>query len=180
MEHVKVHRSLSQITEMRYTFAMSQFKIHVSKDYLIFCAAHFITYDGECEPLHGHNYRASVTVEGSTQEDQFVFNFVTLKRLMRDLVNQLDHRTLLPDSNPHFKIAVDSGTVTLDSGDRHYVLPESDVRILPLSNTTAEMLAKYFADQLKRQLGNTVNLTACEVEVEEVIGQSATYREEWR
>lgn len=159
---------------------MSTFKIHVSKDSLIFCAAHFITYDGECEPLHGHNYRASVTVEGSLQEDHFVFDFVTLKRLMRDLVNQLDHRTLLPDSNPQFKITLDSGTVTIDAADRHYVLPESDVRILPLPNTTAEMLAKYLAGQLKQQLDQIANLTACEVEVEEVIGQSAIYREEWR
>jgi 6-pyruvoyltetrahydropterin/6-carboxytetrahydropterin synthase len=159
---------------------MSTFKIHVAKDYLIFCAAHFITYDGECEPLHGHNYQASVTVEGSLQDDQFVFNFVTLKRLMRDLVNQLDHRTLLPDSNPYFKIIVDSGSVTMESGDRRYVLPESDVRILPMPNTTAEMLAKYLADQLKQHIGQIVNLTACEVEVEEVIGQSAIYREEWQ
>ena len=45
---------------------MSTFKVHVSKDYLIFCAAHFVTYDGVCEPLHGHNYRASVTLEGDT------------------------------------------------------------------------------------------------------------------
>jgi len=121
-----------------------------------------------------------VTVEGNLQDDQFVFNFVTLKRLMRDLVNQIDHCTLLPDSNPHFKIKLDSGSVTVDSGDRHYVLPESDVRILPMPNTTAEMLAKYLADQLKQQLDQSVNLTACEVEVEEVIGQSAMYREEWR
>jgi len=158
---------------------MSQFTIHVSKDYLIFCAAHFITYEGHCEPLHGHNYRASVTVEGSPQDDQFVFNFVTLKRLMRDLVDQLDHRVLLPDSNPHFKITYAPGTVTLDTGDRHYVLPASDVQILPMTNTTAEMLAKYLAGQLKQQLGNTLNVTACEVQVEEVIGQSASYREEW-
>jgi len=63
---------------MRYTFCMSNFKVHISKDYLIFCAAHFVTYDGECEPLHGHNYRASVTVEGDLQDDHFVINFVTL------------------------------------------------------------------------------------------------------
>ncbi len=44
---------------------MANFKVHVSKDYLVFCAAHFVTYDGVSEPLHGHNYRASVTVEGT-------------------------------------------------------------------------------------------------------------------
>ncbi len=159
---------------------MTSFKIHVSKDYLIFCAAHFVTYDGVCEPLHGHNYRASVTLEGSTQADHFVYNFVPLKRLMRTLTDQLDHRTLLPDSNPHFKITHGSGEVTVDVGDRLYMLPEADVVILPIPNTTAEMLAKYLAGQLREKIGDRPNLTACEIEVAEVEGQSAFYREQWR
>jgi len=158
---------------------MSTFKIHVSKDYLIFCAAHFITYDGECESLHGHNYRASVTLEGATQADHFVFNFVTLKRIMRELVDQLDHRTLLPDSNPHFHITRADGEVTIRAKDRRYVLPEADVLLLPIPNTTAEMLAKYLADRLRQKLDGVPQLTACEIEVDEVEGQSAIYREEW-
>jgi 6-pyruvoyltetrahydropterin/6-carboxytetrahydropterin synthase len=165
---------------MRYTFCMSNFKVHVSKDYLIFCAAHFITYEGKSEPLHGHNYRVSVTVQGDLQTDEYVFNFVTLKRLMRTLVDQLDHRTLLPESNPCFCITRENGEVTVAAQDRRYVLPESDVLILPLSNTTAEKLAEYLAAQLRVKIGNTGNLTACEMEVSEVEGQAAIYREEWR
>jgi 6-pyruvoyltetrahydropterin/6-carboxytetrahydropterin synthase len=159
---------------------MSNFKIHVSKDYLIFCAAHFVTYDGVCEALHGHNYRASVTVDGDLQDDHFVFNFVTLKRLMRKLVDQLDHRTLLPATNPYFRLTHANHEITVDVGDRRYVLPESDCLILPIPNTTAELLAKYLAQQLREVLGNEPNLTACEMTVDEVEGQSATYREAWR
>ena len=165
---------------MRYTFCMSNFKVHVSKDYLIFCAAHFITYEGKSEPLHGHNYRVSVTVAGDLQADDYVFNFVTLKRLMRTLVDQLDHRTLLPDSNPCFHITRENGEVTVAVENRRYVLPESDVLILPLSNTTAEKLAEYLAGQLRAKIGDLANLTACEMEVSEVEGQTAIYREEWR
>ena len=159
---------------------MPNFKIHVSKDYLIFCSAHFITYDGVCESLHGHNYRASVTVEGDIQDDHFVFNFVTLKRTMRTLVDQLDHRTLLPATNPNFRLTHADHEITVDVGDRRYVLPEADVLILPIPNTTAELLAKYLAGQLRAELGEVVNLTACEMTVDEVEGQSAIYREAWR
>jgi 6-pyruvoyltetrahydropterin/6-carboxytetrahydropterin synthase len=159
---------------------MADFKIHVSKDYLVFCAAHFITYDGVCEPLHGHNYRAGVTLEGDLQADQLVFNFVTLKRVMRQLVDQLDHRTLLPATNPHFKISHADHEITIAVGDRRYVLPEAEVLILPIPNTTAELLAKYLADQLRAALGDVANLTACELTVDEVEGQSATYRAVWR
>ncbi len=165
---------------MRYTLSMANFKVHISKDYLVFCAAHFVTYDGQSEPLHGHNYRASVTVEGALQADQLVFNFVTLKHLMRGLVDQLDHLTLLPESNPHFRLTHAHGEVIVEVEDRRYVLPESDVKILPIPNTTAEELARYLAGQLREKIGQVLNLTACEMEVSEVEGQSAVYREEWR
>ena len=38
------------------------FRVHVTKDYLKFSAAHFIAYPGFRERLHGHNYRVSVAV----------------------------------------------------------------------------------------------------------------------
>jgi 6-pyruvoyltetrahydropterin/6-carboxytetrahydropterin synthase len=164
---------------MRYTFRMANFKVHVSKDYLVFCAAHFVTYDGVSEPLHGHNYRASVTVEGTLQEDHFVFNFVTLKRIMRGLVDQLDHLTLLPEFNPHFRLTRANGEVIVEVQNRRYVLPEADVKVLPIPNTTAET-GRISGGQLREQIGHLPNLTACEMEVSEVEGQSALYREDWQ
>ncbi|MBA3521290.1 MAG: 6-carboxytetrahydropterin synthase, partial [Gemmatimonadales bacterium] len=39
----------------------SSFRVQVSKDYLVFASAHFITFRGhQCESLHGHNYRVGV------------------------------------------------------------------------------------------------------------------------
>ena len=57
------------------------FSVSVSKDYLVFASAHFITFAGHrCEGLHGHNYRASVTLEGALNEDAwFVFDFVGIR-----------------------------------------------------------------------------------------------------
>ena len=44
---------------------VEQFRVQVSKDYLVFASAHFITFRGhQCETLHGHNYRVGVAVEG--------------------------------------------------------------------------------------------------------------------
>jgi len=67
------------------------FRVSVSKDYLVFASAHFITFAGHrCEGLHGHNYRARVTIEGALDEESwFVFDFVQLKRLMRGLCDEL-------------------------------------------------------------------------------------------
>ena len=79
-----------------------EFRVSVSKDYLVFASAHFITFAGHrCEGLHGHNYRARVTIEGALDEESwFVFDFVALKRLMRGLCDEIDHKVLLPLHNP--------------------------------------------------------------------------------
>ncbi|HZG67973.1 MAG TPA: 6-carboxytetrahydropterin synthase, partial [Herpetosiphonaceae bacterium] len=63
---------------------MTRFEVHVSKDYLTFCAGHFITYDGSrCETLHGHNYRVSIRLAGELDVNYYVYNFVTIKRMMK-------------------------------------------------------------------------------------------------
>ena len=75
-----------------------EFRVSVAKDYLVFASAHFITFAGHrCEGLHGHNYRAAVTVEGAlNKESWFVFDFVELKRIMKRLCDEIDHLVLLP------------------------------------------------------------------------------------
>jgi len=65
------------------------FSVTVTKEDLVFAAAHFITLPGHrCEALHGHNYRAGVTLEGALDpQSWFVFDFVALKRLMKRLTD---------------------------------------------------------------------------------------------
>ena len=79
---------------------MTPYRVRIEKDYTVFCAGHFITYDGhQCEPLHGHNYRAAVAVEGPLDENFYVLDFTRLKRALRAVVDRLDHRMLLPTKN---------------------------------------------------------------------------------
>jgi 6-pyruvoyltetrahydropterin/6-carboxytetrahydropterin synthase len=72
----------------------------------------------------------------------------------------------------------DTVTVAV-SGKPRYVFPRGDCVLLPLPNTTVEMLAQYLARRVREALAASgeVALTAVEVEVEENVGQSATYRE---
>src|SRR6476660_3736636 len=58
-----------------------RFQVRVTKDHLVFCSGHFISYEGDkCERLHGHNYRAAVEIEGELDENHYVFDFIALKR----------------------------------------------------------------------------------------------------
>ncbi|HEX5107651.1 MAG TPA: 6-carboxytetrahydropterin synthase [Vicinamibacterales bacterium] len=158
-----------------------EFRVSVSKDYLVFASAHFITFAGHrCEGLHGHNYRARVTVEGALNEESwFVFDFVELKRIMRGLCDAIDHLVLLPLESDRITVReeVENVTVAVD-GKPRYVFPRRDCALLPIPNTTVEMLAEMLADRLRVELEKqgARGLTAIEMEVEENFGQSATYR----
>lgn len=157
------------------------FRVSVSKDDLVFSSAHFITFAGHrCEGLHGHNYRARVTVEGALDPaDRLVFDFVELKRIMRRLCGEIDHLVLLPLDSERIQVteADDQVRVSVDGAPR-YVFPRRDCALLPIPNTTVEMLAELLANRLRRELAalQAPGLTAIEMEIEENFGQSATCR----
>ena len=111
---------------------MSQFRVRIEKDYTVFCAGHFITYDGhECEPLHGHNYRAAAALEGPLDENAYVFDFTRLKRALRAIVDRLDHRMLLPTRSALIQVTQSGAEVQATYRDKRYVFPSSDVVLLP-------------------------------------------------
>jgi 6-pyruvoyltetrahydropterin/6-carboxytetrahydropterin synthase len=156
-----------------------EFKVAVTKEDLVFAAAHFITFAGHrCETLHGHNYRASIVLEGRIDDESwFVLDFSALKTLMRKLTAELDHRVLLPRDNPKLAISSDAQSVRVAfNGEPRYVFPARDCIILPIPNTTVEMLAQYITGRVRSEL-QAVTVRAIEVEVEENFGQSASYRE---
>ena len=161
---------------------MRSFKVAVTKDYLVFASAHFITFAGHrCEPLHGHNYRVAVSLEGALDEDSwYVVDFSELKRIMRQLCDEIDHKVLLPLRNPKLDVQEQEGSVRVAyEGKQKYVFPVEDCALLDIPNTTVEMLAQFLAARVSlalRELG-VRTLTAIELEVEENFGQSATYRE---
>jgi 6-pyruvoyltetrahydropterin/6-carboxytetrahydropterin synthase len=160
----------------------AEFRISVTKDNIVFASAHFITFAGHrCETLHGHNYRTRVVVEGGLDpEAHYVFDFVELKRIMKRLTDEIDHKVLLPTENPKVQISRQGESVAVAyEGKPRYVFPTGDCALLPIPNTTVEMLARYLAGRVRAELAGSgaVRLSAIEIEVEENFGQSATYRE---
>ena len=158
-----------------------EFRVSVTKDYLVFASAHFITFAGHrCEGLHGHNYRASVTIEGALNEQAwFVFDFVELKKIMRRLCDEIDHLVLLPLTSDRIHVVEDGDNVNVGvDGKPRYVFPRKDCALLPIPNTTVEMLAQMLTERLRSAIGEEgiKPLTAIEMEVEENFGQSAVYR----
>jgi 6-pyruvoyltetrahydropterin/6-carboxytetrahydropterin synthase len=146
-----------------------------------FDAAHFATYGGRCEPLHGHTYEVAAEAVGSLNEDSLVLNFITLKTVLRDLAKELDHRFMLQGrsrvvgiecTETAWKVRTPSGT--------GYVMPTQDVVFMEVDNTTAERLAEWFSGRLLEALEGrgASSLTSFTVEVWEGPGQCGSYRVE--
>jgi 6-pyruvoyltetrahydropterin/6-carboxytetrahydropterin synthase len=159
----------------------SRYKVRVSKDYLVFCSGHFITYLGDqCERLHGHNYRVAVEVEDDLDVNHYVFDFIALKDLTRAITDELDHRMLLPGQSQLIRLEEEESNWRVRYRDRSWSFPRDECVVLPIANTTAELLADHIASRLRDSLASRgLSLPrVMRVEVEESFGQSAEI--EWR
>lgn len=106
-----------------------------------FDSAHFLAdYYGKCENLHGHRWRVVVYLEQEELQTEgtmrdMVLDFGVFKREVRALAEELDHTFL-----------VEEGTLQ----EATIAALESEgfsLAILPF-RTTAENLARYFAERL--------------------------------
>lgn len=159
----------------------SMYTVRVTKDYLMFCSGHFITYDGDhCERIHGHNYRVAVEVDGDLDENHYVFDFLALRDLTHAITDELDHRMLLPTTSPLIHLEDDGANWCVTYKERYWSFPKDECVLLPIPNTTSELLADYICARLREDFSSKHLPTprVLRVEVEECSGQSA--RVEWR
>ena len=112
-------------------------------------SAHFLrNYHGKCERMHGHRYIVELALT-STELDEagIAFDFVIVKKHLRDLSERLDHENLNE-------------------------LPPFD-EIEP----SAENQARYFYDEMKRRLPEPMAEAVLYVKVWETPTQFALYSE---
>ncbi|MBI3795194.1 MAG: 6-carboxytetrahydropterin synthase [Nitrospinae bacterium] len=155
------------------------YKIRIEKQKLNFAAAHFITFENECEALHGHNYYTSVEIGGQPDENHYIVDFKVVKGEMAALCDLLDHKTLIATKNERLKVETSGQSVRVAYQEREYVFPRGDVVLLDIPNTTVEMLSEFLCNGLKCALDKNSYLKKAdyiEVGVEESRGQMASFR----
>ena len=134
------------------------YHIRLSKDQFVFSAAHFITFNGNiCERLHGHNYRVEAEIFGPLDENHYVIDFIAARDALHELCVKLDHHMLLPTSHPMIRVEEQDREVEVTFEDRRWVFPREDCILLPIPNTTTELLARYLGlrllDELQKRTG---------------------------
>jgi 6-pyruvoyltetrahydropterin/6-carboxytetrahydropterin synthase len=114
-----------------------------------FSAGHALRgYKGKCENAHGHNYRVRVTIEGPQLDSiGLLCDFTAIKHVIRDVINVLDHQFM------------------------------NDLEPFKAVNPSAENVAKYFYDEVTRQLqGLPPGARITDIVVWETDTASAQYR----
>jgi len=174
------------------------YHVRIAKERLVFSAAHFITFNGDvCERLHGHNYHVTAEIHGPLDENHYVVDFIAVRDALQKIVDALDHRVLLPTEHPTIHVAeLDAEAPTNDNDDsdsdgeaasaagrptqilaqhaaRRWTFPREDCVLLPVANTTAELLARYIAGELLTALPTPP--ARLEIAVDECDGQWGIY-----
>jgi len=153
------------------------YRITLERNTLRFASAHFTTFGGECEPIHGHNYDVFVEIEGELTSDSWVLDFREVKRIIAAICQELDHRFLLPTKSVALKIEERGAEYEITFDDRRYVLPKNDVAPLPIDNSTAERLAEWLNGRIREALSayGASGITHIIVGVEEAPGQAGWF-----
>ena len=113
-----------------------------------FAAAHSLRdYPGNCSRLHGHNWGVEVKVQSEVlDETGIAIDFREIKNQTKEVANRLDHFYL------------------------------NDIKPFDEINPTAENIAKYFFDELKKLI-NTDTVSVKEVTIWETPRSAVTYSE---
>ncbi len=155
------------------------FSIRVYKQYFNFASSHFMLFkDGTREPLHGHNYRVQIKGNALELNDDMVFDFLDIKPIVREICDSLDHKLLIPKNNPDLRIETrEKNYIFITKDESVFSIPQTDVLILPIENTSAERIAGYLAFQIRDKVMEKFQFEfkELEIEVEETPGQSAIF-----
>ena len=155
---------------------MVRYRMVLAKEDFKFSAAHFTLFsDGRAELLHGHNYRVRVELAGDDLDAEgLLVDIESFKRAIRELCTRLDSRTLIPGDSGRLQCAREGSAVAVRCGERAYRFPAEDTLVLPLANTSIELLARLLWSELAPRLaGSRIDTLA--VSVEESAGQHCWY-----
>jgi 6-pyruvoyltetrahydropterin/6-carboxytetrahydropterin synthase len=152
--------------------------LHLAKQNFKFSAAHFLIFDSvRAERLHGHNYQVRVDLSFLQNEALmkagFIVDFKVLKDDIKSIVDSLDEFVLLPAQHPDFTFSKQGQSLSVKFRDRNYLFPETEVRLLEMTNTSVENLSKFIAEKLASKW-KSLPIHKLRVRVEETQGQAAS------
>ncbi|MDH7507485.1 MAG: 6-pyruvoyl tetrahydropterin synthase family protein [Candidatus Thermoplasmatota archaeon] len=143
------------------------------KSNIRFSSAHIIPEYEKCGRLHGHTYAVHAKINGDPDKNGIIMDFSLLKNSLKQIVDELDHKILIPKKSINVKIEKDKKNVKISFFEKNYVFPLSDCVFLPITSTSAENLGLYILKKVLDKIVFMKNIKSIEIGVDEGYGQGA-------
>jgi len=136
-------------------------------------AHRLMKHEGECQKLHGHNYKIRVAVDSYTGPSVItgmVMDFANLKQILKSTIHdKMDHRIILHENDP----IVHHLITTFNA-----VQIEPPWMLLVPFHPTAEEMALYIVNTLRKEHPKTFECCFLTCQVFETEKNSSTYMED--
>lgn len=124
-------------------------RIEIAKQALNFSAAHFTIFSQtEREDLHGHNFQVECELTSPIDKNGLIFDYSLIKRVVKELCDELDEKTILPEKSPYFQLERDGEYIVGVYGDERLPFLPRDIITLPISNASVEELCHYLLERM--------------------------------
>jgi len=141
---------------------------------LRFSASHFIPSHHKCSRLHGHDYGVRIRIYGDAK-DCILYDFVALKKYVREICEELDHRVIIPEKEDYIRHHTEGDYIVVEFSGKKYTFPKGDVILVNIKLATAEELSRYLAERIAKDVEFPENVKGIEVCVDEGPGQGACH-----
>ncbi|ARU41027.1 hypothetical protein CCB80_07685 [Armatimonadetes bacterium Uphvl-Ar1] len=133
--------------------------IRITKEYR-WEMGHRLSYHTEgCQNLHGHSYRIIVGLTGQTNDGGMIFDFGDISRIIKPIIDELDHSTMLHQEDQPLVNFLQSQSMKLT--------------LVPFHPTTEE-LARWLIQKVIGQLPTAPNIHSLDLTVFETATSTVT------
>ncbi|MFM9873795.1 MAG: 6-pyruvoyl trahydropterin synthase family protein [Fimbriimonadaceae bacterium] len=133
--------------------------ITITKEYRWEMGHRLSTHTEGCQNLHGHSYRLVVALTGTNNSDGMVFDFGDISRIVRPIIEHLDHSTMLhQDDQPLVEFLQGQGM---------------KLTLTPFHPTTEE-LGQWLLTQIADQIGTPANIQDLSITLYETATSTVT------
>ena len=143
------------------------------KSNIRFSSAHVIPEYEKCGRLHGHSYGVHIKIEGTPDSKGIIMDFSLVKDTLKEIVNELDHKILIPENSKSMKIQKDKVNIIVSLLEKRYAFPLNDCVFLSIESTSAENLAAFILESFVERIQLPKNIKRIEIGVDEGFGQGA-------
>ncbi len=151
-------------------------KVNGWESNLKFSASHFIPFHSKCKRLHGHDYAVDIKIKGQP-ENGMIMDFVVIKKVIREILEEMDHRLIVPTKSKDIKYVNQGENLLIEYEGKTLSIPNEFIYKCEITHSSSEELSRYICHLILSKVKFPSNVNEIELTLYEGPGQSATWSE---